>query len=307
MEKILVLQGKNRQFELGKWFRNRYSSLLPDIFSPNDIYVRSSDVDRTLMSAASNLAGLYPPTSFQRFNEELNWQPIPIHTLPKKQDAVISMKKKCKKYNKQLEKLDDDKFFKDINTKYADLFEFLSNQTGWTVTDISFINELQSIFYTYRVQNPSYIPAWVDSLDQDVMNYLSGLAAAKETYTEKLAKLRVGPFFHYLIAHFKNIIANDEEEAKFLMLSGHEHTVVSVLNSIGAYDYLTPEFATVIIWELKKSEDGAYYINMFYKKEKGITEITLDGCQFNCEFDTFKKVLKPITLKESDWEDKCDG
>ncbi|KAJ8944268.1 hypothetical protein NQ318_009645 [Aromia moschata] len=58
--KQLTNQGKQRHYELGKWFRNRYDSFLPKIYSPDDIYVRSSDVDRTLMSAAANLAGLYP-------------------------------------------------------------------------------------------------------------------------------------------------------------------------------------------------------------------------------------------------------
>ena len=52
------------------------------IFSETEIYVRSTDVDRTLMSAMSNLAGLYPPSGDQIWNKDIMWQPIPVHTRP---------------------------------------------------------------------------------------------------------------------------------------------------------------------------------------------------------------------------------
>jgi len=50
--------------------------------------VTSSDEERCLMSAESNLAGLYPPTPQEMWNSTLNWQPIPIHTKPRFEDKV---------------------------------------------------------------------------------------------------------------------------------------------------------------------------------------------------------------------------
>jgi len=55
------------------------------------VYVRSTDFDRTLMSAECNLAGLFPPQGSQVWNSELRWQPIPVHTVPKKKDYVSNL------------------------------------------------------------------------------------------------------------------------------------------------------------------------------------------------------------------------
>lgn len=52
------------------------------------IFIRSTDYDRTLMSAEANLAGLYPPEKQQMFNPNISWQPIPVHTVPESGEMV---------------------------------------------------------------------------------------------------------------------------------------------------------------------------------------------------------------------------
>jgi hypothetical protein len=41
------------------------------------------------MSALSNLAGMYRPIERDEWLEGITWQPIPVHTLPVKDDPVI--------------------------------------------------------------------------------------------------------------------------------------------------------------------------------------------------------------------------
>ena len=50
--------------------------------------VRSTDVDRTLMSAESQMSALFYPTPEQQFNQTITWQPIPVHTVPTTDDFV---------------------------------------------------------------------------------------------------------------------------------------------------------------------------------------------------------------------------
>jgi lysosomal acid phosphatase len=63
------------------------------------LYTRSSDRDRTLMSAQCALAGLYPPQGFQVWDAEINWQPIPVHAVPVEDDNVLYGGEECARFN----------------------------------------------------------------------------------------------------------------------------------------------------------------------------------------------------------------
>ncbi len=82
----MTAAGIQQHYRLGKYFRTRYGSILNSTYIASEIYVRSTDYDRTLMSAQSNLIGLYPLSNIS--NETVPIQPIPIHTAAMKDDFV---------------------------------------------------------------------------------------------------------------------------------------------------------------------------------------------------------------------------
>ena len=85
------------EYQLGMELRKKYVDeyhLLPANYQADTIYIRSSDFDRTLMSAQSLLMGLYPlGTGPLQDDHKVGlpyaYQPIPIHTLPKNLDDVL--------------------------------------------------------------------------------------------------------------------------------------------------------------------------------------------------------------------------
>lgn len=86
---IPVLQtGKIQLYELGKKYRSYYANFIPEEYYDKDVYVRSSDKSRCMMSAYTFLAGLYPPTERQMWHPDIPWQPIPVHSLPRELDNV---------------------------------------------------------------------------------------------------------------------------------------------------------------------------------------------------------------------------
>lgn len=48
----------------------------------------SSDHDWSIMSAEANLAGMFPPTEEESWMKGLNWQPLPVHSIPTQYDNV---------------------------------------------------------------------------------------------------------------------------------------------------------------------------------------------------------------------------
>jgi hypothetical protein len=78
-----------RNFGLFLWLIMNTEGFLSKKYSPFEAYIRSSDYNRTLMSAQALTAALYPPNSYELFQEGLNWRPIPVHTTARSEDKVL--------------------------------------------------------------------------------------------------------------------------------------------------------------------------------------------------------------------------
>lgn len=96
----------------------------------------SSDVDRTLMSAMANLAGLYPPTGNQVWNKALPWQPIPVHTLPGSIDVLMgAILPPCPAYDKAYAAYMQSAEIKSFDKSIQSIYDYLSANVDITVKD----------------------------------------------------------------------------------------------------------------------------------------------------------------------------
>ncbi|TWW64067.1 Lysosomal acid phosphatase [Takifugu flavidus] len=133
----LSQKGMRQHYELGTFLRNRYKGFLNESYERHEISVRSTDYDRTLMSAEANLAGLYPPPSQQTFKPDLKWQPIPVHTVPLSEDRLLSFPiGECPRYKQLMEETEHTEEFVNITKKYEDTIEWVRNKTGQNDTDV---------------------------------------------------------------------------------------------------------------------------------------------------------------------------
>ena len=147
------------QYELGQWIRERYQGFLGSNFDEQEIVVRSTDVDRTLMSAQANLAGLFPPSGYWKWNPALPWQPAPVHTVPQHEDALLSSHADCPRFDQLQKEINNGQFMRDIYDKNRELFEYISTNVGENITDIVKLDYVYDTLLIENIYNKT-LPDW---------------------------------------------------------------------------------------------------------------------------------------------------
>lgn len=155
----LTVRGMQQHFALGKWLRQRYGNvLLSEQYTPNEIYIRSTDVDRTLQSSESNLAGLYPPHGNQVWNADIEWQPIPVHTVAAVDDWLIGASvPECPVYDEAMQSFVTTGEFLELLNESKSIMQYISENSGlpipFTLAGLSYILLVRDTLYIEDLYN----------------------------------------------------------------------------------------------------------------------------------------------------------
>ncbi|XP_028179025.1 prostatic acid phosphatase [Ostrinia furnacalis] len=300
--------GKSQHYALGKWLRQRYSHLLSPQFDPTEIYVRSTDVDRTLMSAQANLAGLYPPTGKSIWDKDLMWQPIPVHTVPEREDELLAMKKPCLAFDKEKEKYIHSKAYVEKLKSYAPLMNYLSKNTGLKIRSYYDVVDIYSILYIEQLYNFT-LPEWTKSVFPVKMADPAGYSFTEFTATPLMARLKIGPIMKEIVTNMFTVMS--EKRSKNLrvsMYSGHDLTVGSILNGLGLFDGVCPVYtSTVFIELLYENTTKTHSVMISYRNSSDIVEpyvLNIPHCGEKCPVSKFVKLYEH--LLSVNWEYECN-
>lgn len=296
--------GKQQHYELGQWLRNRYSSLVNETYSKNEIYVRSTDVDRALMSAQSNLAGLYPPKGKDVWKQDLAWQPIPVHTVPKKHDKTLAGEKYCPAYNYALAKLRTSDEYRKINARNKNLYDYLTQKTGLQIVSMEGVQYLYSVLFIEQLYNKT-LPEWTKSVFPDKLKPISGRSFATSTYTRPLARLKTGPLLKEILDRFTNKTRGKLSPNRSLWIySAHDTTVANLLNTLKVFEYHSPPYRACVMLELRKYNETSY-VSVFYKNTTAEPQLmNIPGCGVTCPLKKMFELYHDVI--PGDWETECE-
>ncbi|OXA61492.1 prostatic acid phosphatase [Folsomia candida] len=307
----LTSVGKMQQYKLGQYLRRRYNGFLADKYHAQELYVVSSDMDRTIMSVESNLAGLFPPV--HKWHPSLDWQPIPLRTIPWKEDQYLHVNKKCPKYDQlHHEFMSTSEVVLTMNEENKDFVAHLSEKSGLRASTVKEIIQLQDIILTESIHNLT-VPLWA-TLALPKLNDLQAQINTWSTFTDEMKRLRGGPLLDLLL---KNMLAktgalgysSPEEKhmvvggggRKMLLYSAHDSTLSRIMNTIGVFHPHNPPYASSLLVELHFEDD--HFVKVYYRNEtdRAPYQLKIPGCSLTCRLSdliTLTEHLIPRDLKE---------
>lgn len=237
--------GKGQLHELGTWLRHRYggTAVLHDRYHPDDVYIRSTDVDRTLMSASVLASALYPPAAgadqWSPAAVGTLWQPIPVHTTRKHLDDVLWMGRSCPRMEHLLAEQDRNEFRRRM-AHYPHLVAYLRKHTGYTFNDTT-LNYFTAIYDTLTVQaeNNLTLPAWSRRVfpHNEALRHLALQPFTRDTRTPALMRLRFGRMFGDVLHLLRERATGRSVPARrtLWLNSAHDSTLTNLLNVIGVF------------------------------------------------------------------------
>ncbi|XP_069329340.1 prostatic acid phosphatase isoform X3 [Eulemur rufifrons] len=270
----LTQLGIKQHYEFGQYIRKRYRKFLNESYKHQQIYIRSTDVDRTLMSAMANLAALFPPEGTSIWNPSLLWQPIPVHTVSLPEDR--------------------------------DFIETLLKLSGFHSQDLFGIwSKIYDPLYCESVHNFT-LPTWATEDTITKLRELSELSLLSlygiHKQKEK-SRFQGGVLVNEILNEMKSV-TQASSHRKLVMYSAHDTTVSGLQMALDVYNGMLPPYASCHFMELYLDK-GQYFVEMFYRNETQHEPhpLTLPGCTHSCPLEKFAELVAPVLPQ--DWSAEC--
>lgn len=299
----LTIKGKQQMYQLGNTLRSRYLKFFGN-YSLKTIQVESSDADRCHQSAGAMLAAMFPPEGDQIWNPTLIWQPIPIHATPRSLDKKIVVKAPCPRYDAEKARSDAE-IAKETDTKYHDLYTYLTLNAGQPINSILDVETLYNIL-EIEADNNYKLPDWTHSVFPDKMKDIATLTLASFTYTPLLKRLWGGPLIKEIVDNMNLKKSNNLKDKKMFIYSAHDITLVNVWRALGFTEILKPEYGASLLFELHYVH-LEYQVKLLYLNSSSANmpiTLSVPGCSNPCLLDDFINITKPVI--PVDWDMECE-
>jgi len=343
----LTASGMRQHLLLGSELRARFTEdeqFLDPNYNATEIYVRSTDVDRTLQSAESQLLGLFPLTTglslpnpavakiavppmevdgLTEIQERMGldalpakYQPIPINTLPTDQDYMLTpWSGACDRLNELIDESKNSPQAKAFFDKY--LVPVLTKVQKVTGIDTSKFtsDDAVTMFHIFDdfscgIQNGNPLPA---GADEEFLNDIYLMAEFYFYYYywqwDETVRLGTTELWNTVIANFK-AKTEGASSNKFTLFSAHDTTIAAILMGLKQEKYY-PKFASNIFFNLHEREGNAdTFLGNESRYYVTVTfndqPLTLETCGgVECDMDTFMKFLESRTVP--DLKEACES
>uniref|UniRef100_A0A1B6KLG3 2-phosphoxylose phosphatase 1 n=1 Tax=Graphocephala atropunctata TaxID=36148 RepID=A0A1B6KLG3_9HEMI len=311
----LTNRGRVQMYKLGKKFRSLYNGFLDEIYRQQDLMAQSTMVDRTMMSAAEFLAGLYPPRGFQVWNKDLLWQPIPIYITDKDHAMMVPTNglQTCPRF-RQIQNESLAKYWKEHGEGLTVFLQDIQPYTGLNVTSelqIPAMNLVWESFFCAENEGLT-LPAWTKLVyPEPMMSIYEKIYRAYTISTETMIRLLQGQLFQEIMGFMEaKVKGTPESDRRLYFHCGHDNTIKGFLGILGLGDSGgIAKTGSALILELHRGQQkGQHHVQVLYvdggSEDLEPFNIKIPGCDFPCSFHLFSKLTEKF-YNITDYDEEC--
>ena len=310
----LTQEGMRQQYLNGVEFRRRYieeEAVISGVFNQTQVFVRSTNVNRTIMSAESQLMGFFPvgpnlsseammqkavpPFNISDLNSTIeslgmqalpnNFQPVPVHVVAQQYDNMLAgyTPLACPYLNIIMQSVQQSSHYQYLALTYTQslqkqlykvfnqMIEF--EEAGW-YGDVLFCDQ----FHGYP---------WPEGMTEDIFQQVLAIMNYSNSYVfdQGGAYLASSQFYSEVLKIFNGVISGNST-LNWGFFSAHDTTLIGFLRAIDLWDGNNPPFASTIIFELNEIGNN-YFVRTIYNDEP----LLVNGCPEMCPFNQFEAFL----------------
>ncbi|CAH2988573.1 unnamed protein product [Chilo suppressalis] len=308
-------EGKMLTFEMGALLRNRYDAFLGPYYEPESSIVIASDTELSKMTALLISAGLWPPSTEQKWNDTMLWQPVP-YTYPPHDEDFLLYEDNCPRYQQEKNRILKAFTEESLLVPYKDLFHKIAQMTGTnfsTPQDAYNLNNLFLIQEDIKVPNPK----WAKHVKRKLMD-VARLEYSMMFHNNLLRRLSGGALLQQIIKEAASNIA-DATKARVIVRTGTPVSVAALLAACVAPPPRLPDPGAALLFELherlptpqskkdqKNLTDGQRFAFKIYYWDDDSAEprlMEVPGCNAFCPLQTFTELTKYIV--SHDYKKDC--
>ncbi|KAI6238081.1 Testicular acid phosphatase-like protein [Aphelenchoides fujianensis] len=291
----LTNEGMRQVEKLGEFFRDRYAdSFVDEHFNVSQVYIRSSDSDRALVSAQAFMHGFFPPDKKERFDDDLKWQPLPIHSSgPGKDPLLRPTDYDCPAYDQHLEEFKKP-IVDQLTAKYADFLSspsVIGNPAGQlSVEEAAGLDDL-SREIAHDLEQPDWVTReWAQydgNTSLEIVMELQRVLRNAEFGDFKLAFLRGGLLLNDWTARAERVVRGNQSHPTHMNLySSHDGTLLALLHNLQLADGQLVPYAACVIMEIYE-DNGQHFVQFLYRHEEKTSQLSVRNCEEECPLDEF--------------------
>ncbi|XP_055351656.1 prostatic acid phosphatase-like [Paramacrobiotus metropolitanus] len=320
----LTTGGTLQHYKLGKYLAKRYDGYIDKERAIREVYTQSTNYDRTLQSAAANMAGWFPPTKNEVWDKTplaKAWRPFPVRM---SSDPALLGETDCEVIDKRPYRPDLQKIFDAIEKEHKEFLDMVRRNSGESTMTVA--KGLEQVSDVLRCQKYAGIrlPAWVTPDVYNKIQYLDNLRfhiwVGGNGDVER-TRVNGGKLFKYFMDLFANKTKNakDLQKRKAYVFASHDNSVGGLLSVLDLYDYgLTnieknmaiPLYANTLMFELYKDNT----VRILHKNDT--TENNFENtdpivlkhakCDVRCPLTKLVELTKDYLPTTQEWETECE-